>query len=99
MKTKQPAPLPRKIRVGDKEYSVEIVETLKHKADLGRIYFGTGRIEIAQRSDDDQRKQTFWHELVHAILVDMERNDLNRNEQFVDGFAQRLHDAIKSARF
>jgi len=42
---------------------------------------------------------TFWHELVHAILNDMGRNTLNADEQFVTGFANRLTKAIQSARF
>jgi hypothetical protein len=42
---------------------------------------------------------TFWHELVHAILNDMGEDLLNNNEKFVTGFANRLTKAIQSARF
>jgi hypothetical protein len=44
-------------------------------------------------------QDSFWHELVHAILYDMERHNLNRDESFVIGFASRLSKAIDSARF
>jgi hypothetical protein len=44
-------------------------------------------------------QDTFWHELVHAILNDMGEHTLNKDEKFVTGFANRLTKAIKSARF
>jgi hypothetical protein len=44
-------------------------------------------------------KETFWHELVHAILVDMGEFKLNKREDFVEEFAKRLAKAIKSARY
>jgi hypothetical protein len=46
----------------------------------------------------DERSETFWHELTHAILHDM-KNDLSYNEKFVTAFSQRLDQAIKTARF
>lgn len=46
----------------------------------------------------DERANTFWHELTHAILHDM-GNDLTHNEKFVTAFADRLDQAIKTARF
>ena len=46
----------------------------------------------------DERSETFWHELTHAILHDMQ-NKLSYDEKFVTGFSQRLDQAIKTARF
>jgi predicted heme/steroid binding protein len=40
---------------------------------------------------------TFWHELTHAILYDM-GHDLSSNERFVSAFANRLCDAVNSAK-
>ena len=40
---------------------------------------------------------TFWHELTHAILHDM-NHPLWKNERFVSGFAERLNRAVNSAR-
>ena len=45
-----------------------------------------------------ERSETFWHELTHAILHDMD-NKLSYNEKFVTSFSQRLDQAIKTARF
>ena len=48
--------------------------------------------------DADERANTFWHELTHAILYDM-GNKLTHDEKFVTAFADRLDQAIKTARF
>lgn len=50
------------------------------------------------RYDKDERSETFWHEITHAILHDM-KNQLSYNEKFVTAFSQRLDQAIKTAKF
>ena len=40
---------------------------------------------------------TFWHELTHAILHDMD-HPLRKSERFMSGFAERLNRAVNSAR-
>ena len=41
-------------------------------------------------------EQTFFHELVHAILDELGELDLSKNERFVDSFSTLLHQAISS---
>lgn len=106
-KTKRrPMPLPRRIRVGRKMYSIDVVETMLNAGEMARIYPLQKKMQIARRSNisgrqfsELQMQDSFWHEMVHAILVDMEEFTLNRNERFVTGFAKRLTKAIRSARF
>lgn len=43
-------------------------------------------------------EQTFFHELVHAILISMGETELNANEKFVDMFAGLLHQSISTQR-
>ena len=88
--------LPKKVKVGDRWYSVEIVETMERRAQMGYVYYGTGLIEVAKRSNVTDRpyskeevSDTFWHELTHAILYDM-GSSLHSNEKFVTRFANRL---------
>ena len=99
-------PIPRKIRVGKKMYSIDVVETMLRNGEMARVYPHEKRMQIAKRSNISGRKFTeaemqdsFWHEMVHAILVDMEEFKLNSNEAFVTKFANRLTKAIRSARF
>jgi hypothetical protein len=98
--------LPRKVRVGNKHYSVEIVEAMAQRGRMGDVNHLHKRITISQRSNVTGKKfkvtdveDTFWHELTHAILADMGMHDLNNNEKFVTGFANRLTKAIQTARF
>jgi hypothetical protein len=106
MKTNTKPLIPRLIRVGSKRYSVEVIEALLDKQKVGRIQYPEQRIQIGLRNGNTNRRlpaseirDSFWHELVHAILYDMERHNLNRDEAFVIGFASRLSKAIDSARF
>ena len=98
--------LPKKIKVGDKWYSVEVVEAMREKGLMGKVYYPEQKIQIGRNSNRTGRRfkrsdvdDTFWHELVHAILDDMGCKNLNRNERFVSGFAKRLNKAIETARF
>ena len=106
MTAKTKIPIPRRIRVGVKQYSIDIVETMLRKRDMARIYYDHSRIELGQFSnvtgkqfDADKVQENFWHELTHAILHDMGEHKLNSNERFVVEFSKRLSQAIKSARF
>jgi hypothetical protein len=44
------------------------------------------------------KEKTFFHELVHHILDSMGQDELNENEDFVDLFAERLHEYEKSKK-
>jgi hypothetical protein len=97
--------LPKKLKVGDRWYSVEIVETMQRRAQMGCVYYGTGEIEVAVKSNTTNKpytkaevSDTFWHELTHAILYDM-GSSLYKDEKFVTRFANRLAKAINTARF
>jgi methyl coenzyme M reductase alpha subunit len=106
MPTKQKATFPRRMRVGKKLYSVEVVEAMIEKNCVGRTHYANKTIQIALKHSCTNRplaaeevRDTFWHELTHAILEDMGRHTLNRDEAFVTAFANRLSHAIDSARF
>jgi hypothetical protein len=96
--------IPKKIKVGLKWYDVEMLDTMPNKGKMGRVFFTSKLIQIAQRSNRTGRtfkpaevNDTFWHELTHAILHDMD-HPLWKNERFVSGFAERLNRAVNSAR-
>ena len=97
--------LPRKIRVGTKWYSVDVVESMRKKSEMGRVSYDTQTIELARRTHHgvplrlSALEDTFWHELTHAILHDMGEHQLNNRENFVEEFARRLSSAIRTARF
>jgi len=99
-------PIPRRIRIGNKAYSIEVVEALLDKKLAGEINYHERLIQVGMRNGRTGRlfnpafvHETFWHELVHAILDDMDEDTLNRDEKFVTAFAARLAKAIRTARF
>lgn len=99
-------PIPKLIRVGRKKYSIEVVEAMLEKKCMGRVYYPQQVIRLAKHSNvngrrftDAEVQDTFWHEVVHTILNDMGRHSLNSNEPFVTEFANRLTQAINTAKF
>ena len=97
--------LPKKIKVGDNWYSVDIAETMKERLFMGEVHYGKRTITLARKSYHgiplklSALHETFWHELTHAILESMGRTDLDNDETFVEEFSNRLAKAIQSARF
>ena len=96
--------IPKKLHVGTKSYKVVKVHSLKSYRS-GEVEYRAALIKIAQylkltdtvklRVGKREQWETFWHEVVHAILRDMQRHDLN-NERFVNAFSRRLYQALES---
>jgi hypothetical protein len=99
--------IPKQVTIGRTPHLVRtknevlVGKTICH----GSFEEGTHTISIAQGNPDrgykytaDERSNTFWHELTHAILYDM-GNNLTHNEKFVTAFADRLDQAVKTAKF
>ena len=95
--------IPKQISVGRKTYVITRPHTIQDPASYGRTYYDENRIEIARFDnqgntfEQEEIDDTFWHELTHTILYDM-GHDLCANERFVTAFANRLSDAVNSAK-
>ena len=94
---------PTRITIGTKRFTVdhvhEIMDERTNKPTvMGRISYGRRRIQVAHKYPAAEVRNTFWHEITHGILEDM-GSDLAENERFVTAFANRLSDAIDSAKF
>ena len=88
--------IPTRVTVGKRHYWVH--EKPRKKGLHGRVYFGTRAIVIHNHEDKAVDRNTFWHELTHAVLFEM-GSKLFRDEKFVTEFADKLSGAIDSARF
>ena len=97
--------LPKKLKVGDNWYSVDVAETMRERMYVGEVHYAKRTITLARKSYHgiplklSALHETFWHELTHAILESMGRTQLNNDENFVEEFSSRLSKAIQSARF
>jgi predicted SprT family Zn-dependent metalloprotease len=95
--------IPKQITVGKHTYTINRPQTVQDPASYGRTYFDEKRIDIAvfdnhgNAFEPAEVDDTFWHELTHVILYDM-GHDLWDNERFVTAFANRLCDAVNSAK-
>jgi predicted SprT family Zn-dependent metalloprotease len=95
--------IPKQITVGKHTYTIKRPHTVQDPASYGRTYFDDKVIELAvydkfgNKFEQEEVDDTFWHELTHAILHDM-GHYLYDNELFVTAFANRLSDAVNSAK-
>ena len=98
--------IPYKFSLQRHEYTVSHEFRLKHDV-RGRVWYpwdGThGGIQLATHRlgtlvPHKRRVQVFWHEVVHAILHEMGRDDLDADERFVEEFAKRLTQIVYTAR-
>lgn len=98
--------LPTTIKIGKTPYAVN--QTFSYGNIQGQLFPRVGAMVICTSTGAPGRAlierkpeaiaETFWHEVTHAILHDMD-HPLWRDEGFVTAFSQRLAKAIDSARF
>ena len=96
--------IPETISVGGVLHEIVQVERCTDN-NLGNCCVAEGRIEIAHHWDKDRvqcqdsKRQTFYHELTHAILDTMGENELSKNEKFVNTFSSFRNEALRNARY
>ncbi len=98
--------IPKQVTIGKTKIKIDQPESLRVNKQACRGCFdrADNSIDVAKKDvrgyafSKSERSETFWHELTHAILHDMD-NSLSYNEKFVTAFSQRLDQAIRSARF
>ena len=92
--------IPKKLKVGGVDYSVKQVEHCGNYDDFG-FCKPQGIIEIANQAggyeiSESKKKQIFLHELIHAVLFAMGKEELNDDESFVNTFSSFLLEAINT---
>ena len=70
----------------------------------GQAVFRRNVIELQSNTGGIQRPQTqiessFFHELVHYVLFMLNKDDMVSDEEFVDGVARLLHQALTTAEY
>lgn len=93
--------IPKTFTLGGVEHKVTIKKSLNDDSDFG-CYYPEGIIELADMIgvdrcvSDSLKQQTFFHELTHAILRTMRKDDLYHDESFVNTFAAFFSEAINT---
>lgn len=93
--------IPKAFTLGGVKHVVEIQQMVGHEGDFGQYDPVTKVIQIAQTCSgrgvpQSFQQQIFLHELVHAILNTMRKDDLYDDESFVNTFASFLNEAINT---
>lgn len=93
--------IPESFQVAGQVFKINKVE--RNGRWVGQCKYAQGEIDLSLTADDvpissQCMEQSFFHEMVHAILQTAGETDKNDDEQFVDRFAQLLHQAIISMR-
>lgn len=88
--------IPETFQLGPFKYRVFTNPSLTFNEALAGQHHNTShRVELQSilpnsNIEENEVKATFFHELVHAILGRMKRDELNADEAFVDQFAEFL---------
>ena len=94
--------IPKSFELGANKWMVKFILDLMHDGDAcnGLTLPEDLLIQLDKREwvDNDQLTHVFMHELVHAILGTMGRDDLYEDEAFVDLFAHLLCQAFKTSK-
>lgn len=85
--------IPKTFSLVGSEWNVQMVPNM---TDLGRCDPAIFTIYIKEGLHKTYAEQTFFHELVHAIMFSMGHND--HDEVFVDAFGALLHQFDRSKK-
>lgn len=93
------AKIPSKFNVGGQEVNVHLYDNLDGK--LGECCLAGGYLKLAKTFKGIEQTptsllNTFYHEVTHAILDTMGRDELSSDEVFVNTFASFLTEALTS---
>lgn len=91
--------IPTKFKLSRKRWAVAKYPT--HATEAGRCFADARVIHInmsvrGRKRTPQQVADTFWHELTHGILFDMQHPKAY-DEKFVQEFSKRLSEAVRTA--
>lgn len=95
--------LPSKVKVGGQildvisVYDENVIPNSEEAT--GYVNLSAGIMKLDGNCSSSVQRNTFYHELVHAILDTMGEYNLSRNEKFVCCFSSFLNEAMENAIF
>jgi len=87
--------IPKKTKIGSKTFQVQRVKALP-KQRGGQINYQLQEILLLEDRPVEVMEEMFLHELIHGVLHDMRRHDINQ-ERFVKAFSIRLYKGLEGA--
>lgn len=77
----------------------KVVQRKRLKGVYGLCDLKKQQIQILEGQAPEMKMWTFYHELTHAILFAMGKDQEVHNEEFIDGFATFLSQFMATAEF
>ena len=68
--------IPKKVRIGDRNFRVKVERIIdwSNNGVAGQINFSNGVLKIKKNLTEKEEESTFFHEIAHGILKEMEFN-------------------------
>lgn len=84
-----------KLRIGCSEYEIKNNTNILEDGELGNVHPHRKVINIYNGFGEQNVQQTIWHEIVHAMLHELNENELYENERLVNGLGVMVHRFIQ----
>ncbi len=92
--------IPKEIDLAGQTFTIIQDPSIQKLANCcGQTHFDEGVIVINPQLRPDTRNVTYFHELVHAVLMTMGAMELNKDGAFVDTFGNLLWQSFKTAKY
>ncbi len=94
--------IPKSFDILGHTYKVKYVKKIDSKGSRGDVDTGKKIIRILKPNKgatQDVIDETFYHEMIHAVLDELEYLELSKDEVFVERVARVLHQVFKSAKY
>lgn len=90
--------IPKSFQIFGKTYTVEYDNKLRRNIDaVGSCCPRQNKIVLEPDQIKQRLEHCFIHEAVHAILSELNEDELYHNEKFVDTFAAALHQVLQTS--
>ena len=95
--------IPNKLKVGGQDIDV-VFQNTNNSDKMGECCLWNGTIKIfelykGEFQTESSKLNTFYHELIHAILDTMGEYELSSNERFVCAFSGFLCESLRSFKY
>lgn len=92
--------VPKQFDLAGNTFKVIIKEGMSKGGAHGQTHFDSAEVWLDKTmKPEDLKAITFYHELMHAMLMTLGKNDLNNDEGFVDSMGNLLWQAHKTMKF
>lgn len=90
--------IPKKFQIFGETYKVKQLVKVDKADSWGEHNASDNVIKLKKSLQQDQKEQTYLHEVVHTILTHLSYEKLNNDEKFVDTFAKALHQILITSK-